>query len=144
MISFEVTEGIDRPLPEVFNLLSNPGNDSLYREWAQSAEWVSDPPVLFGSTMRTVDRVKGREVETISEIRLWEPPHRNSFRTIGGSFPSEISMGFEPPETGTKLNSHVKIQFTGIMKLLEALLPGQIVNQAEEDFRKPRHLLESG
>ena len=82
MITFEKTVHINRPLQEVFDFVSDPANDALYRSGAKSAEWSSEGPVGVGSTMRSVDKIMGRKVVATSEITIWDPPKKHGFKTI--------------------------------------------------------------
>jgi carbon monoxide dehydrogenase subunit G len=144
MIAFEKTTYIRRPRQEVFEFMSDPANDALYRSGAKFSEWSSEGPVGVGSTLRTVDRFLGRDVETTSEITMWDPPDKYAFQTVGGSFPAEYTLEFESIEEGTKLTSRGEIEFRGFLKVVELSLSKQIENQAQSDFDTLKRLLESG
>jgi hypothetical protein len=144
MIAFEKTTNIRRPRQEIFDFVSDPANDALYRSGARLSEWSSEGPVGVGSTMRTVDRFLGRVVETTSEITIWDPPEKYAFQTVGGSFPAEYTLEFESIEGGTKLTSRGEIGFKGLLKVVEFLFSKQIENQAQSDFDTLKRLLESG
>jgi carbon monoxide dehydrogenase subunit G len=144
MIAFEKTTYIRRPRQEVFEFMSDPANDALYRSGAKFSEWSSEGPVGVGSTLRTVDRFLGRDVETTSEITMWDPPDKYAFQTVGGSFPAEYTLEFESIEEGTKLTSRGEIEFRGFLKVVELFLSKQIENQAQSDFDTLKRLLESG
>lgn len=142
MIAFEKTVRIRRPQQEVFDFVSDPANDALYRNGARFSEWSSQGPVGVGSTMRTVDRFMGQEVETTSEITIWDPPEKYAFETVGGSFPARFTLEFEPIEGGTKLNLRGEIAFKGPLKVVEWLFGRQIEDQAQSDFDTLKLLLE--
>jgi carbon monoxide dehydrogenase subunit G len=144
MISFEKTIRINRPQQEVFDFVSDPANDALYRKGAELAEWSSEGPVGVGSRMRTVDRFMGREVETTSEITIWDPPGKYAFETVGGAFPARYTLEFEPMDDGTKLTSHGEIEFKGLLKVVEWLFGRQIENQARSDLDTLKRLFEGG
>jgi carbon monoxide dehydrogenase subunit G len=143
MLTFEKTVMIHRPQQEVFDFVSDPANDARYRGGAHSAEWSSDGPVGVGSTMRSVDRFMGREVETASRITVWDPPHRYAFETMGGSFPARYTLTFEPVGEGTRLTSRGEIGFKGIFRVVEWLFGGQIKAQAQRDFDTLKGVLEA-
>jgi ligand-binding SRPBCC domain-containing protein len=144
MITFEKAIHIDRPQQEVFDFVSDPANDARYRSGAKFSEWSSEGPVGVGSTMRTVDRFLGRDVETTSEITLWDPPRKYAFQTVDASFPARFTLEFEPTEDGTKLTSRGEIAFQGPLKVVEWLFGKQIKNQAQSDFDTLKLLLEGG
>jgi uncharacterized protein YndB with AHSA1/START domain len=143
MLTFEKTVIINRPQQEVFDFVSDPANDARYRSGARSAEWASDDPVGVGSRMRSVDRYMGREVETLSRITLWDPPHRYAFETADGSFPSRFTLTFEPVDGRTRLTSRGEIGFKGIFRVVEWLFGRQIKAQAQSDFDTLKRLLEA-
>jgi carbon monoxide dehydrogenase subunit G len=144
MVTFEKTVEINRPQQDVFDFISDPANDALYRSGVEFAEWTSEPPAGVGSTMRSVDRFMGREVETTSEFTIWDPPNRYAFKTVGGSFPAEFTLELEPTEDGTQVIMRGQIEFKGLLKLVEWILGHQIKQQAQGDFDRLKLLLEEG
>jgi hypothetical protein len=84
----------------------------------------------------------GQEVETMSEITIWDPPKKYAFQTVGGSFPARFTLKFESIEEGTKLTSRGEIEFKGLLKVVEWLFGKQIENQAQSDFDTLKLLLE--
>jgi carbon monoxide dehydrogenase subunit G len=144
VITFETTIHINRPQQEVFDFLSDPANDPLYRSGAEFAEWTSEPPVGVGSKMRSIDRVMGRELEATSEITVWDPPNQYAFKTAGGSFPAEYTLEFESTENGTQVTTRGQIEFQGLFKLFEWVFGNQIEQQAQDDFDNLKLLLEGG
>jgi carbon monoxide dehydrogenase subunit G len=143
VISFEKTVYIKRPRQEVFDFVSDPANDALYRKGAKSSEWSSEGMVGVGSTMRTVDRFMAREIETTSEITIWDPPTKYAFQTVGGPAVARFTLAFESIEDGTKLTSRGEIEFKGLLKVVGWLLGRQIKNQAQSDFDTLKRSLES-
>jgi hypothetical protein len=85
----------------------------------------------------------GREVETVSRITVWDPPHRYAFETAGGSFPSRFTLGFEAVNGGTRLTARGEMGFKGVFKVVEWLFGRQIKAQAEDDFDTLKDLLEA-
>jgi carbon monoxide dehydrogenase subunit G len=142
MITFEKTVYIKRPQQEVFEFVSDPANDAGYRSGAKFSQWSSAGPVGVCSNMRTVDRFMGREVETTSEITIWDPPDKHAFETVGGPFPARFTLEFESIEGGTKLTSRGEIELTGLLKVVEWLFGKQIENEAQRDFDTLKLLLE--
>ena len=95
-----------------------------------------------GSKMRTADRFMGRDVETTSEITIWDPPQKYAFQTVGGSFPAQFTLTFEPTDEGTELTSRGEIEFRGVLKVAEWLFGKQLENQDQSDFDTLKLLLE--
>jgi carbon monoxide dehydrogenase subunit G len=143
LVSFERTVTINRPRDLVFDFVSDPANDARWRKGSRCAEWTSPGPVGVGSTMRSVDRVMGREIEGTSEITAWDPPRMYAFRSLGSSFPAEFRLKFAPLDGRTRLTMVGRIEFRGILKLFEWLFGGQVRRQVEDDLETLRRLLES-
>jgi carbon monoxide dehydrogenase subunit G len=144
MITFEKNIYIDRPPQVVFDYMSDPKKDSEWRSGSDFAEWITDDPVGVGSKMRSVNSFMGRKVEAVAEITSWDPPHHYSFKSIGGSFPSEFRFSLRPEGSGTQLISSGEIAFSRILKVLEWLFGGQIKKGAEGDFERLKLNLEDG
>jgi hypothetical protein len=142
MITFDKTVVIERPPGEVFDFVSDPANDALYRSGAQVAAWASEGPVGVGSRMRSVDHYLGREVVTWSEVTLWDPPNAYAFETVTGSFPSRFALTFKPREGGTEVNVHGEMTFKGLGKVIEWIFGRQIETQAKHDFDALKRVLE--
>jgi hypothetical protein len=134
---------ISRPPDQVFDFISDPGNDAEWCKGSKFAEWTSEGAIGVGSTMRSVDRAMGRDVEVHSEITAWDPPRIYAFRSIGSSFPAEFRLTFAPLDGQTRLTMAGRIEFRGILKPFEWLFGGQVQRQVEDDLETLKRLLES-
>jgi ligand-binding SRPBCC domain-containing protein len=142
MITFDKTVVIERPPEQVFEFVSDPANDALYRSGAQVAAWASEGPIGVGSRMQSVDHFLGREVVTWSEITQWDPPNAYAFETVTGSFPSRFALTFRPRAGGTEVNIQGEMTFRGLAKVIEWIFGGQIKTQAKRDFDNLKRVLE--
>lgn len=142
MFSFEVNQSIQRPIEQVFEYVSNPGNDAQWRESVVIAEWSSDPPYGAGSTQRWVDKFLGRNIESRVEITYWDPPNGFGYRMLSGPVPFESSIQLVPQNGGTQLTAQGQADFKGVFRLAEVLVRKQLENLMSSEFRSLKAVME--
>lgn len=144
MIKFEKRYYIDRPKQEVFDFVTDPANDTKWRDSASSAEWISEGPVGVGSTQRSVDKFLGRKIELTTEVTAWDPPNKYGLKTLSGPVPTESTITFESEGSGTQLTINGQVEFGGFFKMTEGLLGKQVEKQLDTDFNGLKRVLEEG
>jgi carbon monoxide dehydrogenase subunit G len=142
MYKFEHSVYISRPQQEVFDFLTNPANDTKWRESAISGEWTSDGPIGVGSTQHTVDKLLGREIESTLEVTAWDPPRKVGIKTVGGPMPYEATQTFESMEGGTQLTFSGHAEIGGFFKLAEGLVGKQLEKQIDKDLNSLKQYME--
>jgi uncharacterized membrane protein len=143
MFTFERNIFINRPPQEVFDFMSDPTNDPKWRDSAISAEWTSEGPPGVGSTVRSVDKILGREMESTSEITAWDRPHRWGQKSVGGPMPYEMTVKFEAKEQGTQLTLNGNVEPSGFFKIAEGLVRKQLEKQFDTDLNGLKRVLET-
>lgn len=144
MINFSRTIHIARPPQDVFGFLSDPANDTKWRESAISSEWVGGGPSGVGSKLKSVDKLLGRKVESTSEITVWDPPHQYGQKSLGGPVPFELTITLDPKDNGTQVTIEGKAEVGGFFKIAEGLAGKQLEKQIETDFAGLKRVLEEG
>ena len=144
MFTFSKSFIIDRQQQEVFEFITDPANDTKWRDSAVSSEWLTDGPVNVGSQLKSVDKMLGRKIESTSEITGWDPPNKYGQKTIGGPVPFEFTITFEPKGSSTQLTMEGKAEVGGFFKMAEGLVGKQLEKQIETDFNGLKRLLEKG
>jgi carbon monoxide dehydrogenase subunit G len=134
MFEFEKTILINRSPEEVFEFLTNPANEPKWRDSSISGEWTSDGPIGVGSTQHTVSKVLGREMETTSEVTVWDPPNEYGWKSVGGQMPFEATQKFESKEGGTQLTFSGQAEVGGFFKLAEGLVGKQLEKMMDKDM----------
>ena len=142
MLTFERSIFINRPPQEVFDFMSNPANDTKWRDSAVSSEWTSEGPPGVGSTLRSVDKLLGRKMESTSEITAWDPPNRYGQKSVGGPVPFEMTVMLETKEQGTQLTMSGNAEAGGFFKIAEGLLGRQLEKQFDTDLNGLKRVLE--
>jgi carbon monoxide dehydrogenase subunit G len=134
---------INRPPQEVFEYVTDPANSLKYQSGTSMAEWISEGPVGVGSTWKAVTRFVGRDIEGELQITEWQPPNLNSFKTISGPVPFEMTIKTEPQGEGTLLTQIGQADFGGIFKLAEGMVGKQLKKHMEADNQTLKELLEN-
>lgn len=143
MIKFEQSIFINRSPEEVFDYMSDPTNDMQWRDSAISAEWTSQAPHGVGSTVRSVDKIMGRKMESTAEITAWERPTLWGQKSLEGPMPFEMTVRFEGKEQGSQLTLTGSAQPGGFFKLAKGLVRKQLLAQLEADLNGLKRVLEA-
>lgn len=144
MITIERSIFINRPPEDVFDFMSDPTNDVKWRDSAVSAEWTSEAPHGVGSTLRSVDKILGREMESAAEIIAWDRPNLWGQKSVGGPMPFEMTVKFEAKGQGTQLTLSGSAEPGGFFKLAEGLVRKQLLNQFDTDLNGLKRVMEAG
>lgn len=142
MAEFTVTTFIDRPPQEVFDYATNPANTNKWQSSNQSSKWTSEGPVGVGSTMQSVGRMLGRDMEMEIEITQWDPPNLWGQKGSNGPMKYENTNKFEPKDGGTLLVQNFQGEVGGFFKVAESLAINQIRKMVETDGKALKALLE--
>ena len=143
MAEFTVTTFIDRPPNEVFDYVTNPANSNKWQTSNLSSKWTSEGPVGVGSTVRSVSRMLGRDMEMDVEITEWDPP--NLWGQKGNSGPMKFvnTNRFESQDGGTLLVQNFQGEVGGFFKVAEGLAIKQLQKMVETDGKALKTLLEA-
>ena len=144
MYKFESSVYINRPPQEVFDFVTNPANNVRWMSGTESAAWTSNGPPGVGSSYVGVFNFLGRKIEGEVEITAWEPPHRQSFKTVSGPIPSQNTTTFEPQGEGTLVTHTTQIEVGGFFKMAEGLVGKQLEKTYETNNAALKLLLEEG
>lgn len=135
---------INRPIEEVFALLSNYENNSKWASGSMEHKKLSPGPIGVGTKWQGSGKFLGQRMETVSEVTEYEPNRKYSQKTISGSFPFEVRMIFERVERGTRVNVTVEGEPGGFFKLAEPLVVTMTKRQFDTDFAHLKDLMEGG
>jgi carbon monoxide dehydrogenase subunit G len=108
---------IDRPIEDVFAVLTNVENTGRWfpgdvKEW-----WTSPPPHGVGSTRRARVKMGLMTTENDAVATVFEPPHRAGIKGTSKNAPFEAMLTFEPVEGGTRVESNIDLSLRGPAKL---------------------------
>ena len=143
MIKYEHQFTVSATPQEVFDLFTNPAKDVEWRASAVSAEWTSDPPHDVGSTIKSLDKLLGREVASNQEVTAWDPPNQYGVKGASGPMSFELTLTLEAHDNGTKATIMVQVESGGLFKIAENLFAKQMKKQVVADMVGLKRVLES-
>ncbi len=143
MARFETSTVINRPLEEVFALLSNAENDPKWQSGTIEAKKTSDGPIGVGTTWRRVSQLIGQRIESESEITEYELNRKYAVKSKSGPFPFEGRITFEQVNGGTRINLKGEAEVGGFFKLAEPLVVSLAKRQFEADNANLKDLMEA-
>jgi uncharacterized membrane protein len=129
---------INRPLPEVFEYVSDVAN---YPEWmAHVLDVERRTPDSFVVAIKSV----GRRFETPYERTSDEPARRYTDHAVGGPIPNQRwHSAFQEVPGGTRFTRAVDVESTGLLKLLEPLQKRAAERQLRKDLQTLRAAVEA-
>ena len=141
MFTFEKSIFINRPVSDVFAYATDPANDAQWQD-VEFSEQTSDGPLGAGSTMHSVSKFMGREMDIAAEVTVYDPPNQFSFRTSSGPIQFEAQQTYESQEGGTLLTFSGEAEVGGFFKVAEGMVAKQAESRMEADLGNLKALLE--
>ncbi|WP_266366515.1 SRPBCC family protein [Tellurirhabdus rosea] len=121
MIRIRVSQFINRPVAEVFQLAGNFQYDALWRAGVVAIQAQGGGLPFPGMQVQEALSFMGTSLITKMELEAVEPNRRLAFRTLDSGMPFSGQRLFEPQGEGTRLTYELTLQPTGIYQLLPAL-----------------------
>jgi uncharacterized protein YndB with AHSA1/START domain len=103
MAKLEFSTVINRPIEEVFALLSNPENSPKWNSGSVEVKKTSAGPIGVGTTYRSVRTFLGQRIEGETEFIAYEPNRSYATKSKSGPFPVKSGVTFERVEGGTRV-----------------------------------------
>jgi uncharacterized protein YndB with AHSA1/START domain len=122
MAKIEVSTVINRPVEDVFAVLSNEENRSKWSSTTIEVTKTSEGPIGVGTTWRGVDRIFGRQMERDSVYTEYELNRKVTQKSTSGPVPFEVQFIYEPTMGGTRVIVIAEARPRGLFKLAGALL----------------------
>jgi len=98
MLKIETSTVINRPVEEVFAVVSNPDNYVKWSPGLVEVKRISEGPVGVGTTWRLVRQVLGQRLEGDLEITEYEPNRNFTQDSKSRPFPVEAQWTFDAVE----------------------------------------------
>jgi uncharacterized membrane protein len=142
MLKIESTRVINRPIEEVFVVLSNLENNLKWDSGFLEVKRTSQGPIGVGTTWQAVRKGLGQRIETEVEITEYEP-NRKCTQKGKSPFPVEVQWLFDSVEGGTRVNGRIEAVPGGFFKLAEPLVASVGRRQIEADLSNLKDLMEA-
>lgn len=143
MAKIAVSTVINRPVEEVFAVLSNEENRPKWSSTTMEVKKTSEGPIGAGTTWRGVDRIFGRRMERESVFTEFEPNRKITQKSTSGPVPFEVQLMYEPVEGGTRVIVITEAQPRGLFKLAGPLLMRLRKRQFVTDLANVKAMIEA-
>lgn len=141
-ISMDHSVDIRRAPSEVFDYLTEVGNDPLWQDGVEAAFYTSEGPVGVGTTGMHRARPGGMTIEVGWQLTDFNEPERIAWRFTSGPFSGHEGYTLTPAAGGTRLTHQAELTPHGILRLLRPLIGGSFVKQSEQAMERLKDLLE--
>lgn len=143
MARAEVSTTINRPVEDVFAVVSNPESSPKWSSASLESTKTSAGPIGVGTTTRAVSKLLGRRIESEMEVIEFEPNRRFATRSTSGPFPIQATVTFEGVSGGTRISALIEAEPGGFFKVAEPLLVNIARRQFQSDFDNLKELMEA-
>jgi carbon monoxide dehydrogenase subunit G len=135
---------INRPIEEVFAVLTNVENTGKWfpgdvKEW-----WTSPPPHGIGSTRRARVRMGFITTENDAVATVFEPPHRAGLKGTSRNAPFEVMLTFERVDGATRVESDIDLFMRGPARMLGGVFTRSYGRSWDQGLRSLKRMMEAG
>ena len=145
MTDVPITITIDRPVEEVFRVLTTPEDTPKWSASAVEEALTSPGPVGVGSTRRAVVRsFGGRTTANETVVTEFEQNRRFAMRTISAPVPFEVAWSFTSVPGGTRVDWTWSFEFAGAMRVLAPAFGAYFRRSLRADLDRLKRMMEAG
>lgn len=87
---------IDRPASEVFEFFADASNNTEWQRGMKSCAWTRPQPIGVGARYRQTASFLGRPVESVFEVKEFDPGRMIHIETVESTFPIQVTRRVEP------------------------------------------------
>jgi len=142
-MKIETSIMINRPVEEVFAVLSNVENNPKWSSAFLEVMKTSEGPIGVGTTWRGVGKFLSQRIETEIEVTEYEPDRKSTQKSKSRPFPTEVRWTFELVEGGTRVNVRLDAEPGGFFKVAEPLVAKMAKRNSEGDLANLKDLMEA-
>jgi uncharacterized membrane protein len=142
MFKIETSIVINRPVEEVFPVVSNLENNPKWDPDFVEVEKISQGPIGVGTTWRYVQKAVGQRIEAEAEVAEYEL-NRKCTHKGKSPFPAELQMTFASVGDGTQLNLRFEAEPGGFFRLAGPILKIMLKRAIVSDFANLKNLMEA-
>jgi len=143
MFKIETSIVVNRPVEEVFAVLSNVENNLKWSSGFLEAKKTSAGPIGVGTIWRVVQKGLGQRMEGEVEVTEYESNRNCAMKSKSGPIPVEIRQTYEPVEGGTRVSVVFGAEPGGFFKLAEPLVKSMAKRGIETDLANLKDLMEA-
>jgi uncharacterized protein YndB with AHSA1/START domain len=118
MSRFAIRTTINRPIEDVFAVLTDVEKSGIWFPGDVEEHWTSAPPHGVGSTRHAIVRMRGRTTENDAVVTEYDPPHR---AVMAGTSPNAPFVGafvFTPDGDATLVEVTIDLSLRGPSRMV--------------------------
>ncbi len=136
---------INRPVADVFRVLTTPEDTPKWSSSAVEEQLTSPGPVGVGSTRRAVVRsFGGRTTTNEAIVTVFEPNRRVAMRTISAPVPFEAAWSFTALPDGTRVDWTWSFDLKGVARLFGPAFAVYFQRSLQGDLARLKQMMETG
>jgi uncharacterized protein YndB with AHSA1/START domain len=137
---------INRPVDEVFAVLTDAPTTVKWASATAEAAWVTPPPHGVGSVRRATGVIMGQPYENEATVTEHDPPRREVLtgNQSGVKFQVVIECAPDPSSEGTRVTVTSDLALTGSLRLLGGVIGGQYRQMWDADMATFKRMMEAG
>ena len=143
MVRVETSVVVERPVEELFEVVTNPETYSQWMPGCLGARQTSEGPMGVGATYTDTGRLLGLREEGTIVVTRYEPNRKFGVKTTSGPIRGEGAYTFEPVEGGTKVTLAFEAELGGFFKLAKPIVARALKRQGEGNLAGLKDLLEA-
>ena len=135
---------INRPIGDVFAVLTNVENKGKWFPGDVTEWWTSPPPHGVGSTRRARVKMGFITTENDAVATVFEPPHRAGMKGTSKNAPFEAMLTFASVEGGTRVESNIDLDLRGPAKLFGGMFTRWYGKSWDQGLVNLKRIMEPG
>jgi len=117
MSSLTRTITIERPIDDVFAVLTDVEQTGSWFPGDVEEQWTSPPPHGVGSTRHAIVRMAGRRTENDAVVTEYDPPNRAGMAGTTPNAPFVAVLAFERAGDGTRVDVRIDLALKGAQRI---------------------------
>ncbi len=143
MIRIETIVVINRPIDEIFEFVSDVGNNPLWQSSVIEGRQTSAGPLGVGTTIITISRYLGLRIKSDWMVVEYEPNKKYVAKSLSGRGQAKGTWAFEPVANGTRVDLVAEMGLSGLLRIVEPMLKIIAQRETDKEFAALKELLES-
>jgi uncharacterized protein YndB with AHSA1/START domain len=135
---------IDRPIADVFAVLTDVEQTGTWFPGNVQERWTSPPPRGVGSTRHAVVTVFGRRTENDAVVTAYEPPHRAVMEGTSPNAPFVVTLAFAPLGRASSVTVTSEIRVPGLARIAGPLVIAVYGRAWARGLARLKGLMEAG
>ena len=145
MAKVEFSIAIDRPVADVYRVLSTPELTPRWSTYAIEEHFTTPGPLALGSRRRaTVRRFGGGTTQNEIEVTAIEPGRRLAVRSVEAPVPFTSSWVFTPVDGGTTVDWTWDFALPGWLRMFDPLMGAFFARALRPDLARLKAMMEAG